>query len=442
MKNLALIFIVLFAFAFSAIAQTGHIPIVESQKHIDKLEGKEVGIDVFRKHFRANQSKDQQALGWAIPTWSILENYYGSYDQVNSYANIIFPDSSVLYESGGNFTHAWMHSFGGVFDPYVQIFDPSLDDPLVESGTPYIIDSLFFYAWYNKFVPTEDTLIIEIVRGLPETAPVYRSGISFTANNFPVSPPYLESSQALYGPEAKLTAPNKEVIKYVLTDDDSTMAGAKEFLIPVDISVAANEIVGVNVTYVPGTQYTFGDTLFSYSGGIIANPIMNAFRVGFYGVDNPTNFPLYFADDPLFFGYNLSHYVPVNTRYQLYTGNVAFLNEIMYPSANWGFHLGYHVSISIGMDNKVPDNIVTLSQNQPNPFNDYTTIKYTLSEAADVNFELFDQTGRRVMSINRGVEGPGQHTLELDGSRLQNGIYFYTLTAGNFKASKKMVVVK
>jgi hypothetical protein len=46
------------------------------------------------------------------------------------------------------------------------------------------------------------------------------------------------------------------------------------------------------------------------------------------------------------------------------------------------------------------------------------------------------------MNIKRGIEGAGSYSIDVDASNLQNGIYFYTMTAGNQKVSKKMVVLK
>jgi len=433
MKNLLLTLMVVFVFTSGLTAQIVENPVL-------KADGQELNIDQLRKDFRAKQALSKDDLGWFVPAWDILDNYYVTYDYVNHYANIVFPDSAAIYESGGNFQHCWMHSIGSVLDPYSVIFDPNLQTPKITPGTPYNIDSIFVLGWYSKTVNAVDTLRFEIVHGTAKAAPNFYS-IVFSANQHQISAPKLISSNTLYGPAANLSGTSKTVIKYPLTNADSTMGDGKYIQIPVGLSIPGNEVVGLNVTFIPGYTYSFGDTVFSYSGGVISNPQMNAFRIGFYGVADATATPLYFADDPLF-GYNLSFYVPNDTRYQLWaTPNPTFLNEIMYPTANWGMDIGYHLSVNTGIESKA-GNVLSLSQNQPNPFNDVTTIRYTLSEAADVNFDLFDQTGKKVMNIKRGVESAGFYTIDVDASNLQNGIYFYTMTAGNQKVSKKMVVLK
>ncbi|MFO7722698.1 MAG: T9SS type A sorting domain-containing protein [Bacteroidales bacterium] len=433
MKNLLLTLMVVFVFTSGLTAQIVENPVF-------RADGQETNIDQLRKEFRAKQALSKDAIGWFVPAWDILDNYYVTYDYVNHYANIMFPDSSTVYESGGTFQNSWLHAVGGVLDPYSVIFDPNLQTPKITPGTPYNIDSIFVLGWYTKNVNAVDTLRFEIVHGTAKAAPNYYS-IVFSANQHQVSAPKLISSNTLYGPAATLSGPTKTVIKYPLTDNDSTMGDGKYIQIPLGITIPANEVVGLNVTFIPGYNYSFGDSLFSYTGGAIVNETMNAFRVGLYGVADATATPLYFADDPLF-GYNLSFYVPTDTRYQLWAApNPTFLNEIMYPTANWGMDIGYHLSVNTGVESQA-GNVLSLSQNQPNPFNDVTTIRYTLSEAAEVNFDLFDQTGKKVMNIKKGVESAGIYTIDVDASNLQNGIYFYTMTAGNQKVSKKMVVLK
>ncbi|NHZ86184.1 MAG: T9SS type A sorting domain-containing protein [Planctomycetia bacterium] len=89
----------------------------------------------------------------------------------------------------------------------------------------------------------------------------------------------------------------------------------------------------------------------------------------------------------------------------------------------------------------------SLSQNYPNPFNPITTIKYYLSEQANIDITIFDERGREVSNLISTVQPSGNYTLVWDGRnkngvQLSNGIYFYRLRAGNFIQTRKMVLLK
>ncbi|MFZ1683076.1 MAG: S8 family serine peptidase [Candidatus Zixiibacteriota bacterium] len=82
-----------------------------------------------------------------------------------------------------------------------------------------------------------------------------------------------------------------------------------------------------------------------------------------------------------------------------------------------------------------------LYQNYPNPFNPSTVIAFDLPRASDYTLEIFDLLGRSVhQAQGRGSAGRVQVTW--DGSRAGSGIYLYRVTAGNFSASRKMVLIK
>ena len=82
----------------------------------------------------------------------------------------------------------------------------------------------------------------------------------------------------------------------------------------------------------------------------------------------------------------------------------------------------------------------TLGQNYPNPFKQSTEISYELANGADVTIEVMDLTGRKVMEINEGQRAAGKHTAVLNAAGLEAGVYFYTLKAGNFTETKRMMI--
>ena len=93
-----------------------------------------------------------------------------------------------------------------------------------------------------------------------------------------------------------------------------------------------------------------------------------------------------------------------------------------------------------------------LLPNYPNPFNPETWIPYQLEEAAFVTLMIYDQSGRGVRAFDLGhqiaafyesrskaIYWDGKNDV---GEPVASGIYFYTLTAGGYSATRKMLIIK
>ena len=93
-----------------------------------------------------------------------------------------------------------------------------------------------------------------------------------------------------------------------------------------------------------------------------------------------------------------------------------------------------------------------LLPNYPNPFNPETWIPYQLAKPADVNISIYAADGKLVRSLDLGHQSVGmyQHrnlAAHWDGKNdigesVASGVYFYTLKAGNFSATRKMLILK
>ncbi|MGH7731175.1 MAG: FlgD immunoglobulin-like domain containing protein [Candidatus Eiseniibacteriota bacterium] len=86
-----------------------------------------------------------------------------------------------------------------------------------------------------------------------------------------------------------------------------------------------------------------------------------------------------------------------------------------------------------------------LRQNQPNPFDRTTTIRFELPVASPVRLEVFDLQGRRVAVLAEGERPAGFHAIAWDprdgrGTTVPPGIYLYRLIAGAFRDQKKMML--
>jgi hypothetical protein len=83
-----------------------------------------------------------------------------------------------------------------------------------------------------------------------------------------------------------------------------------------------------------------------------------------------------------------------------------------------------------------------LYQNYPNPFNPVTEIRFALSKTVDLKLNVYNIGGQLVSQLAIGTLNAGVHAVDFDGSRLNSGIYYYTLETDGMKITKKMVLTK
>lgn len=94
----------------------------------------------------------------------------------------------------------------------------------------------------------------------------------------------------------------------------------------------------------------------------------------------------------------------------------------------------------------VPDRY-SLAQNFPNPFNPTTEIEYELKQGGTVELAVFDVAGNRIRTLVSGARPSGPNTVLWDGRdnsgrTVSSGVYFYRIEAGQFTATKRMVLLK
>ena len=84
----------------------------------------------------------------------------------------------------------------------------------------------------------------------------------------------------------------------------------------------------------------------------------------------------------------------------------------------------------------------TLLQNYPNPFNPSTKIKFSIPQKENVILKVYNILGKEVaVLVNKEMEA-GEYDIEFGSDGLNSGVYFYTLEAGNFIQTKKMILMK
>ena len=109
------------------------------------------------------------------------------------------------------------------------------------------------------------------------------------------------------------------------------------------------------------------------------------------------------------------------------------------------------MDLKLGDDLRVPDQ-TQLLQNYPNPFNPETWIPFELAQDADVTITIYNVTGRQVHRIDSGYQLARKYFNRDQaiywngrteaGEDVSSGTYFYQLHAGDYQATRKMVIRK
>jgi hypothetical protein len=122
------------------------------------------------------------------------------------------------------------------------------------------------------------------------------------------------------------------------------------------------------------------------------------------------------------------------------TKGAAISGEFLAPNGNI---LDFEAATYEGqpVSSKLIPTTFALEQNYPNPFNPTTTVSFSLPQASDYTLTIYNVTGQQVRQYS-GQKEAGTYTVEIDGADLASGVYFYNLVAGDFNATKKMVLLK
>ncbi len=94
-----------------------------------------------------------------------------------------------------------------------------------------------------------------------------------------------------------------------------------------------------------------------------------------------------------------------------------------------------------------------LRQNYPNPFNPTTTISYSIpngivsseagrQSAVNVALSVYNALGEKITTLVNKEQAPGEYSVRFDARELPSGVYFYTLRAGEYVRSRKMILMK
>ncbi|MCU0373321.1 MAG: T9SS type A sorting domain-containing protein [Ignavibacteria bacterium] len=140
----------------------------------------------------------------------------------------------------------------------------------------------------------------------------------------------------------------------------------------------------------------------------------------------------------------------INWSYQN-IGGTQIINGLYFTDAMTGWAVGFYgvilktitggVTSIFPVSSEIPSSF-SLEQNYPNPFNNTSNLKFEIANLEDIKIVVYDIMGREVQTLVNEELQPGSYEVTFDGSGLNSGVYFYQMTAGNYKETKKMLLLK
>jgi hypothetical protein len=103
--------------------------------------------------------------------------------------------------------------------------------------------------------------------------------------------------------------------------------------------------------------------------------------------------------------------------------------------------ISYDNNTSVQNGSEIADSY-GLYQNYPNPFNPVTKITFSIPQRGYVSLKVYDVNGKEISTLIEGRMEKGFNSITFDGNRLASGVYFYRIISGEFRETKKMVLLK
>jgi hypothetical protein len=236
-----------------------------------------------------------------------------------------------------------------------------------------------------------------------------------------------------------------DVPVYFVTDDSIA-----SLMLPVEWASTDGNISVVSATW----NNTFEDWEDTYHSDDFA------WYVGFHDLTGDDSEPLLFTDGSRMQGLTLEFHISGDAEEQFVPVGIgqgphgfpvnlglftATSDEDITPVVVPGY-IRYG-AVSVDDDNSALPTDYAVRQNYPNPFNPETNFEYQLPKAGHVSIEIYNILGQNVRNLLSADQEAGVYTahwngMNNNGARVPSGIYFYRVTAGEFSAVKKMIMLK
>ncbi len=116
-----------------------------------------------------------------------------------------------------------------------------------------------------------------------------------------------------------------------------------------------------------------------------------------------------------------------------YSLRACVINGVVYGDTNFA---------ALSVNTSEPFSVYKLYSNYPNPFNPSTKIKYQIPELSFVTLKVYNNIGEEIKTLVNELQPVGIYSVEFNAKDLPSGVYFYTITAGKFRETKKMIILK
>jgi len=152
-------------------------------------------------------------------------------------------------------------------------------------------------------------------------------------------------------------------------------------------------------------------------------------------------------------------YVSISDKNDFYPGNQYYFNLLFQSDSVAGSNVnGLDSSLAriyfcrvrqiyfqfpgiTNINSNIPNSFL-LKQNFPNPFNPKTIIDFDIPKESEVELTVYNSQGKVIAVLVDQNLTAGSYRVDWDAEKFSSGIYFYTIIAGNFYESKKMVLIK
>lgn len=370
--------------------------------------------------------------------------YPGGIDNVKR--DYIFPDTLLKFDYSGDYDPAYTAGVGAIIDPYAPIFWKER----VLKTKPYSVDSIIFPLVYTRNINNSeaDTLEVEVISNYRGPMRYYLGSSSNGFYKTVYGADTIHFGTVFFDTETLLADKGKfdeeydkfgykhadiYTYKYLLTENDTFYdpkynTSVAKIATP-GVKSEAGTRIAVTVKFRPGYNYGEGDK--SDNKNHMTFYTFQENGVDTYSTYTPGDLnasifllaPLYFDPTQKWYGHYYTQWGSGCPKH--------YQNNWLYAK------LTYETDLSIAENT---EKTVKLSQNIPNPAQNNTLIKYELKKSANVLLTLNDMTGRKVMEINKGKQGAGVHSINLNTNGLSNGIYYYSLVSDDSKLTMKMIV--
>lgn len=422
--------------ATSALLANGQVSVSENTDKDVFGEAREITSNEILDFTRETLQKKHGKL--AVQEWYSYMNALAQNGEAYTYftGNSIMPDSNTVQifrddNDNPEKNHIGVFAMGQVFDPRSEHFQLIAETPPLSRHNNYTVDSIqFFYKYMNANPGVVDTVLIQTFNNGDVSELTWQTNQSRTAA--PTYDPATNSSpDATYEIKIPISESTADFYSTAFNSFTGTMAFATNLG-----QTTKNRLTAFSVSFIPGMSYSFGDTIVNDSQFIPTGNKVNSFmplsvRQGTaaspaFLEDTTMNMGIFSFANQKYRTENSGWYFPYNPPGTLERQHVYCVFKLSSPNVS----LSDLTALGYGLGNAYPN---------PATSNSEINIPFALGQNEDVTIELFDLVGKSITSVS-STYAAGDHTEVLSTNNLNPGIYLYTITAGDFTATKKFTI--